>query len=240
MKLQQLLSYIRRAVDDYEMIKEGDKIAVGLSGGKDSVALLIGLKALQRFYPQKFELEAITVSLGFENMNFDSMINLCRELNVNYTIENTDIGNIIFNERKEKNPCSLCSKMRKGSLNDSAKTLGCNKIALGHNKDDVMQTFFLSLFYEGRINTFSPITYLDRKDLYSIRPLIYVPEKEVKGFINKCNIEIVKNPCPANGNTKREDMKNFIYSLMKDYPNVDDKIFGAIQRSNLNGWDKKH
>lgn len=210
MKLQKLLSYVRKAVEDYDMIKDGDKIAVGLSGGKDSIALLIALKSLQRFYPQKFELEVITVSLGFENMNFNSMIELCKNLEVNYTIENTNIGTIIFDERKEKNPCSLCSKMRKGALNDVAEKLGCNKIALGHNKDDVIQTFFLSLFYEGRINTFAPITYLDRKKLYSIRPLMYSREKDIKSFVNKSNIEIIKNQCPANGNTKREDMKNFI------------------------------
>lgn len=238
MKLQKLLSYVRRAVDDYAMIEDKDKIAVGLSGGKDSIALLIALKSLQRFYTKKFELEAITISLGFENMNFNPMIELCKNLDVNYTIEHTDIGTIIFDERKEKNPCSLCSKMRKGALNEVAEKLGCNKIALGHNKDDVIQTFFLSLFYEGRINTFAPITYLDRKKLYSIRPLMYLREKDIKSFINKSNIEIIKNPCPANGNTKREDMKNFIYEMEKNYSNFDEKIFGAIQRSKISGWDK--
>lgn len=238
MKLQKLLSYVRKAVEDYDMIKDGDKIAVGLSGGKDSIALLIALKSLQRFYPQKFELEVITVSLGFENMNFNSMIELCKNLEVNYTIENTNIGTIIFDERKEKNPCSLCSKMRKGALNDVAEKLGCNKIALGHNKDDVIQTFFLSLFYEGRINTFAPITYLDRKKLYSIRPLMYSREKDIKSFVNKSNIEIIKNQCPANGNTKREDMKNFIYQMEKNYTSFDEKIFGAIQRSKISGWNK--
>lgn len=238
MKLQKLLSYVRKAVDDYAMIEDKDKIAVGLSGGKDSIALLIALKSLQRFYTKKFELEAITISLGFENMNFNPMIELCKNLDVNYTIEHTDIGTIIFDERKEKNPCSLCSKMRKGALNEVAEKLGCNKIALGHNKDDVIQTFFLSLFYEGRINTFAPITYLDRKKLYSIRPLMYSQEKDIKSFINKSNIEIIKNPCPANGNTKREDMKNFIYEMEKKYNNFDEKIFGAIQRSKISGWDK--
>lgn len=238
MKLQKLLSYVRRAVDDYNMIEEGDNIAVGLSGGKDSISLLIALKSLQRFYPNKFKIEAITVSLGFKDTNFDDMVKLCKEIDVNYTIEYTDIGTIVFDERKEKNPCSLCAKMRKGALNDTAEKLGCNKIALGHNKDDVIETFFLSLFYEGRINTFAPITYLDRKKLYSIRPLMYVSEKDVRSFVNKNNIDIVKNSCPANGNTKREDIKNFIHDLQKSYNNIDEKIFGAIQRSQISGWKR--
>ncbi len=240
MKLQRLMSYVRRALDDYNMINTGDKIAVGLSGGKDSIALLMALKGIQRFYPNKFELEAITVSLGFENMDFSPMVKLCKEIDVQYTIETTDIGQIIFDERKESNPCSLCSKMRKGALNEAAKNHGCNKIALGHNKDDVIQTFLLSLFYEGRINTFSPVTYLDRMDLYSIRPLIYVREKEVKYYINKNNLQVIKNNCPANGNTKREEVKNLIYSLEKQYANLDEKVFGAIQRSGLSGWELKN
>lgn len=236
MDLQKLLGYIRKAIEDYNMIEEGDKIAIGLSGGKDSIALTVALKSLQRFYPKKFELEVITVSLGFENLDFSSMTELCNKLGLNYTIEHTSIGQIVFDERKEKNPCSLCSKLRKGALNNAAKKLNCNKVALGHNKDDVIQTFLLSLFYEGRINTFSPISFLDKKQIYLIRPLIYARDKDIKSFVKKDNIKIVNNPCPANGNTKREDIKNLIYRLEKDYDDLDNKIFGAIKRSQIQGW----
>lgn len=236
MKHQKLLSYVRRAVDDYHMIEEGDKIAVGISGGKDSLCLLIALKSLQRFYPKHFELEAITVSLGLAGAVYDDIEAFCKEIDVPYTLVKTDIGQIIFYERKEKNPCSLCAKMRKGALNDKADELGCNKVALGHNKDDVVETFFMSLFYEGRINTFSPVSYLDRKKLYSIRPLMYVPEQEAKSYITKNNIQIVKNPCLADGNTKREETKQLLAQLSKDYNNLQEKVFGAIQRSYLKGW----
>lgn len=241
MKLQRLLSYVRRAVDDYNMIEDGDRIAVGISGGKDSLALLQALKGLQRFYPKKFELEAITVSLGFDNFDLHNIKKMCDEIGVRYTVQNTDIGQIVFHERKEKNPCSLCSKMRKGALNDVAKELGCNKIALGHNKDDVIQTLLLCMFYEGRMYTFSPVSYLDRMDLYSIRPLIYVPEKEVISYSKKNELPVVKSPCPADGNTKREDMKQFINQLRNQYDNLDNRLFGAIQRSFIDGWNlKKH
>lgn len=241
MKLQRLLCYVRRAVDDYNMIEDGDRIAVGISGGKDSLALLQALKGLQRFYPKKFELEAITVSLGFDNFNLHNIKKMCDEIGVRYTVQNTDIGQIVFHERKEKNPCSLCSKMRKGALNDVAKELGCNKIALGHNKDDVIQTLLLCMFYEGRMYTFSPVSYLDRMDLYSIRPLIYVPEKEVISYSKKNELPVVKSPCPADGNTKREDMKQFINQLRNQYDNLDNHLFGAIQRSFIDGWNlKKH
>ena len=238
MKLQRLLSYVRRAVDDYNMIEEGDKIAVGVSGGKDSLCLLIALKTLQRFYPKHFEIEAITVSLGLPGAKYDDVRELCESIGVNYTVIETDIGQIIFYERKEKNPCSLCAKMRKGALNDAAEKLGCNKVALGHNKDDVIETFFMSLFYEGRINTFAPVSYLDRKKLYSIRPLMYVPEYEAKSFVTKSGINIVKNPCLVDGNTKRQETKEFIASISKNYDNLPEKVFGAIQRSYLKGWEK--
>lgn len=237
MKLQKLLSYVRRAVDDYHMIEEGDKICVGVSGGKDSLCLLIALKHLQRFYPKHFELEAITVSLGLPGAEYGDIQTFCDELGVNYTVVNTDIGKIIFDERKEKNPCSLCAKMRKGALNEMASKLGCNKIALGHNKDDVVETFFMSLFYEGRINCFAPVSYLDRMDLYSIRPLMYVPEYEARSFVVNSGIAIVKNPCLADGNTKREETKELLRELSKDYDNLQEKVFGAIQRSAIKGWN---
>lgn len=236
MKLQRLLSYVRRAVDDYNMIEENDKIAVGVSGGKDSLCLLIALKNLQRFYPKHFELEAITVSLGFPGAKYDDIRDFCKELGVNYTVIDTQIGEIIFEERKEKSPCSLCAKMRKGALNTAAEELSCNKVALGHNKDDVIETFFMSLFYEGRINCFSPVSYLDRMKLYSIRPLMYVPEYEVKSFIKKSGINIVKNPCPVDGETKRQETKELLLELSKKYNNLPEKVFGAIKRSDIKGW----
>lgn len=239
MNLQKLLSYVRRAVDDYNMITDGDKIAVGISGGKDSLTLLKALKALQRFYPEKFELEAVSVSLGFKGMDFSNVKHFCDELEVNYTIVETDIGEIIFNERKEKNPCSLCAKMRKGALNDMVEKLNCNKVALGHNKDDVIETLFMSLFYEGRIYSFSPVTFLDRKKIHSIRPLIYVPEKDVISFSKKESLPIVKNKCGVDGHTKREEIKKFVKQQVTAYDHFEEKIFGAIQRSEIQGWKRK-
>ena len=239
MKLQRLLSYVRRAVDDYNMIQSGDKIAIGISGGKDSLCTLVALSHLRRFYPNSFDIEAITVSLGLPGGDYSAVQSLCDELAVNYTVIETEIGKIIFDERKEKNPCSLCAKMRKGALNNEAERLGCNKIALGHNRDDVVETFFMSLFYEGRINTFAPVSFLERKKLYSIRPLMYVPEYEAKSFVAHAGIQTVKSPCPADGNTKRQEMRDLIKALSKDYDNLSAKVFGAIQRSAIEGWTKE-
>ena len=238
MDKRRLLSYIRKAVMDYDMIKDGDRIAVGISGGKDSLALLIGLKALQRFYPAKFELEAITVSLGLPNFDLSGVQKLCDDIGVRYTVIPTDIGEIIFDVRKEKNPCALCANMRRGAINTRAKELGCNKIALGHNKDDVVQTFFLSLFYEGRINTFAPVTYLDKTELHLIRPIMYAPEAEIVKFVQRENVPVVKSPCPVDGYTKREKIKNFIEEQSKEYPGLDEKVFGAIKRSDIRGWSQ--
>lgn len=236
MKIQQLLSYTRRAIQDYNMIEEGDKIAVGISAGKDSLALLLALRHLQYFYPKKFELEAITVSLGFDNFDLSKVQAFCKELGVPYTVYETEIGKIIFDERKESNPCSLCSKMRKGALNDKAKELGCNKIALGHNKDDINETLLMSLFYEGRIHTMSPVTYLERSELTVIRPLIYAPEKDIKYFAKKQGLPVVKSPCPADGVTRRETTKQLIYKLEKEIPMLSNHLFGAIERSEIDGW----
>lgn len=236
MKLQKLLSLVRKAVDDYNMIEDGDTVAVGLSGGKDSLAVLHALKSLQYFYPKKFELMAITVSLGFKDMDFSPAVSVCNELKVPFYLVKTDIGKIIFEDRKEKNPCSLCSKMRKGALHDEAVRQGANKIALGHNRDDCIQTLFMSLFYEGRIHTFSPVSYLDRKKLYNIRPLLYVPEADIRGFINKYGINVVKNKCPADGYTAREEIKGFIKEQARNYASFDEKIFTAIKNSKINGW----
>lgn len=236
MKLQQLLSLTRKAVDTYNMINDGDKIAVGISGGKDSLALLYALKGLQRFYPKKFEIEAITVSLGFDDFDLTNVENLCNELEVKYHIVNTDIGDIIFNQRKEKNPCSLCAKMRKGALNEEAVKLGCNKIALGHHREDIVETMLMSLFFEGRFYTFSPITYLDRMKLYSIRPLMYVSERDLVGFKNKYDLPVVKSPCPADGNTKREYMKNLLKNLNTENPGLTQRLYRAIEDSQIKGW----
>ncbi len=238
MKIQKLLSYVRCAVDDYNMIQDGDRIAIGVSGGKDSLAMIAALKSLQRFYPAKFELEAISVSLGFEGMDFSPIKKFCDEWEVNYTLVETDIGQIVFGERKEKNPCSLCAKMRKGALNDMVEKLGCNKIALGHNRDDIVETFLMALFYEGRVGCFAPVTYLDRKKITSIRPLAYVPEVDIIGFANKYSLPVVKNKCPADGNTKREEVKNMVKEYRKKFDHFDSKIFGAIQRADINGWGK--
>ena len=210
MTLQRVLSYVRRAVDDYHMIEDGDHIAVGISGGKDSLTLLYGLNGLMRFYPERFTIHAVTVDLGFQNLNLEKIQSLCQELNIDYTIVKTDIADIIFNQRKETNPCSLCAKMRKGALNEAIKKAGCNKVAYAHHKDDVVETMLMSLVFEGRIHTFNPVTYLDRMDLTVIRPLIYMNEADVVGFVNKFQIPVVKCPCPADGNTRREYIQNVL------------------------------
>ena len=233
--MQRILSYMRRAIDDYSMIEDGDKIAVGVSGGKDSVTLLMGLAALRRFYPKKFELEAITLDMGFEGADFSSIAELCKDIGVNYTVVKTDIKTVVFDIRKETNPCALCAKMRKGALNEKALELGCKKVALGHHNEDAIETFFLSLFYEGRLNCFSPVTYLDRKGVTLIRPLIYTPEKLVKSFTKNNNVPIVKSNCPADGNTKREKMKEFVASQHVEDKGFKERVFGAMARG-LDGW----
>ncbi len=194
--MQRILSYIRKAVDDYNMIKDNDKIAVGLSGGKDSITLLMGLKNLQRFYDKKFNLIAISINPGFEFFNSDFLKKTCENIEVQYVEEKSHIKEIVFDIRKEKNPCSLCANLRRGILNSTAIREGCNKIALGHNEDDVLETFFLNLLYGGNINTFSPISYMDRSKITLIRPLIYAPEKSIKTFIKKNNIEVMPKCCP--------------------------------------------
>ena len=235
MNLQKLLSYTRQAINDYNMINEGDKIAVGVSGGKDSLCLLTALAEMRRFYPYKYDIEAVTVSLGFDNQDYSGLQRFCRKLGVRYTIVNTQIGQIVFNERKEGNPCSLCAKMRKGALNNAAEELGCNKIALGHNKNDVIETFLMSLIFEGRISCFSPVSFLERKKLYSIRPLIYVTEYESKSYADSLGNITVKNPCPADGATKRQEIRELLRTLNKTYPNLNQRIFGAVTRA-LDDW----
>lgn len=236
MKLQRLMSLVRKAVDEYQLIEEGDRIAVGISGGKDSLALLYALSGLRRYYPKHFELEAVTVSLGFENFNLEPIRALCADLDVPYTVVETQIGEIIFQDRKEENPCSLCAKMRKGALNEKVKAMGCNKVAYAHHKDDVVETMLLSLIFEGRFYSFSPRTYLDRMDLTVIRPMIFVDEADVIGFQNKYYVPVTKNPCPADGKTKREYAKNLLAQLNRENPGVKERMFTAILSGNIHGW----
>ena len=237
MRLQQVLSYVRKAVDDYHMIEEGDKIAVGISGGKDSLTLLYALHALRRFYPKHFDIHAVTVDLGFGNLDLSRIESICAdELQIPYTIVKTDIANIIFEQRKETNPCSLCAKMRKGALNEAIKKEGCNKVAYAHHKDDVVETMLMSLIYEGRFHTFSPVTYLDRMDLTVVRPLMYMNEADVIGFVNKNQVPVVKSPCPADGYTKREYVKQLLKKLNQENPGVKERMFTAIQDGNMTGW----
>ena len=240
MKLQRLLSLTRQAVDDYALIDSGDKIAVGISGGKDSLTLLYALHGLKRFYPKEFELSAITVDLGFENFDLSPVRSLCSELSVPFTVVPTDIGKILFETRKESNPCALCAKMRKGALNETAKQLGCNKIAYAHHRDDLIETMLLSLIYEGRFYAFSPKTFLDRTELTVIRPMIYVSEADVIGFKNRFSLPVCKNPCPVDGKTKREYVKQLTKQLNLQAPGVKERLFHAITEGNIEGWpDKK-
>ncbi len=238
MKLQQLLSYTRKAVDDYRMIEDGDRIAIGVSGGKDSLTMLYALSGLRRFYPRKFELEAITVNMGFKELDFTAVASLCEKLEINYTIVESEIAEIVFEHRKESNPCSLCAKMRKGAFNTKAKELGCNKEAYAHHYDDVIETLLMSLIYEGRIHCFSPVTYLDRSDITLIRPLIYVEEADIKGFRNAYQLPVVKNPCPVDGYTKREYIKQLIKTLGAESPGLRERLFHAVQNSGIQGWNK--
>ena len=227
--MKKILGPLRRAVEKYEMIRPGERIAVGLSGGKDSTALLVAMKRFQYFSPVPFELEGITLDMGFGGMDFEPLVQLCAELDIPYTIKKTQIGPIVFEARQEKNPCALCARMKRGALHDLAIERGCRKIALGHHADDAIETFFLSLFYEGRINTFSPVTYLDRKDITLIRPLIFVKEKDIIYNPEIKELPVIKSTCPADGHTKREDMKDMMKELRKTIPELDDRILKAIQ-----------
>jgi tRNA(Ile)-lysidine synthase TilS/MesJ len=234
--IKRVLSYTRRAVDDYEMIRPGDRIAVGVSAGKDSLTLLCALSELRRFYPVPFELCAITIDMGFEGMDLSGVEALCKELGVEYHIVPTQISKVIFDVRKEKNPCSLCAKMRRGALHSAAKEHGCNKVALGHHFDDVVETFMLNLFFEGRLGCFQPVTYLSRMDITLIRPMIYMPEKDVRYFASKAELPVVSSPCPADKNTEREEMKQLLSKLERENKGLRYRIFGAIQRGEIDGF----
>ena len=235
--MQNILGNIRKAIQDFSMINEGDKIAIGLSGGKDSLALLYSLANLRKFYEKHFELMAITIDAGFDGFDTTNLMKICEELDVEYIVYKSDIKEIVFDIRKEKNPCSLCANLRRGMLNSVAKENGCNKVALGHHQDDVIETLLMSLFYEGHIHTFSPVTYLSRKDITIIRPMIYLTENEIKKWIKDMNLITMKKCCEADGFTTREEIKNFIQDYTKKIPYFKSNLFGAVKRSNINGWN---
>ena len=237
--MQRILSYMRKAIEEYNMIEKNDKIAICLSGGKDSITLLHAFKALQRFYPKKFELIAISINPGFEFFDTTLLQNLCDNLEIPLFIEKTHAKEIVFDIRKEKNPCSLCANLRRGAINSVAVREGCNKIALGHNQDDVLETFLLNLFYTGSIGTFSPVSHMDRTGITLIIPLVYTPEKETKRFVKKNNLTVMPKVCPMDGTSKREDMRLMIFSLQKNIPMIRANLFGAIQR-NLPDWKVKN
>ena len=235
--LNEFTGTVRRAVDDYHMIIAGDTVAVGVSGGKDSLLLLLALDHLRSFYPEPFQLEAITIELGFESMDFSPVASLCAERDIPYTCLKTDIKEIVFDVRQEENPCSLCAKMRRGALNDAIRERGISKLALGHHFDDAVETFLLSLLFEGRLSCFRPVTYLDRSGVTQIRPLIYAGEKKIASLAEALKLPVVDNPCPMDKTSKRHEVKNLLRMLSTDYPDMKSKVFGAMQRLPLPGWE---
>lgn len=239
MQLQRLLSLVRQAIDDYQLIDAGDTIAVGVSGGKDSLVLLTALYHLQRFYPKTFTIQAITVNTGFPDFDLSPVCHYCKELAIPYTIIDTDIARIVFDERRESNPCSLCAKLRKGAFNQKALELGCNKIAYAHHRDDLINTLFMSMIYEGNIHTISPKTNLDRTGLTLIRPLIYVQEADIIGFQHKYSLPVCKNPCPADKKTSREYVNNLTKQLNRENPGVKDRIFHGILNARFDDWPER-
>ena len=237
--LNEFTGTVRRAVDDYDMIQEGDKVAVGVSGGKDSMLLLLALNHLKSFYPKPFELSAVTIELGFEGMDFTPVKDMCAELDIPYACLKTDIKEIVFDVRKEDNPCSLCAKMRRGALNDYLRQNGIGKLALGHHFDDAVETFMMSLLFEGRISCFRPVTYLDRSGITQIRPLVYCGEQKIANLAAQLNVPVVENPCPQDKASKRWEIKQMLKTMSADYPDMKSKIFGAMQRQPLPGWQPK-
>lgn len=237
--MKRIVSRVRKAVEDYDMIENGDRIAVGVSGGKDSLVLLGALASLSRYYPKKFTVVGLTLDMGYK-LDYSGIKKYCDELGVEYIVKETDIAEVVFDYRKEENPCSLCSKLRRGALNDLAIEHGCKRVALGHHNDDVLETFLLSLLYEGRINCFTPVTYLDRTDLYSIRPMIYVRECDIKSVANRLELPVVKSNCPADGKTKREEIKNILQTLDKSVnAGLKKRLFTAIQTGGIDGWHRE-
>ena len=236
--MQKLTGLVRRCVQDFEMIQPGDKVAVGVSGGKDSVALLVLLAELKKYDPSVFQLEAITIDMGL-GMDYSPIAQLCERLEIPFTRVETQISPVVFDYRKEKNPCSMCSKMRRGALNETLLAKGFNKLALGHHYDDAVETFMMSLIYEGRISCFQPVTYLDRTGITQIRPMLYIPEKTLAHFVEVQNLPVITNRCPVDKHTKREEIKELVYNLCATYPDLKDRIFGAMQRLPLPEWGPK-
>ena len=237
-EMKRMLSFVRRAVDDYNMIEEGDRIAVGVSGGKDSLTLLAVMAALKRFYPKKFEVVGITIDMGFEGSDFSPVEEYCKELGVEYFVVKTEIAKIIIDVRKESNPCSLCAKMRRGSLHAAAQEAGCNKVALGHHYDDAVETFMMNLFFEGRLGCFSPVTYLSNRKIKLIRPMIYAQEKDVQYFTRRQTLPVITSLCPEDHATERENMKNLLASLERENKGVKHRIFNAMCKGEIDGFKK--
>lgn len=234
--MQKLMGLVRRCVDDYDMIAQGDRIAVGVSGGKDSLVLLELLAGLRQYHPKEFTVEALTIDMGL-GMDYSGVQAMCDRLEVPYTIVKTEIAPIIFDYRKEKNPCSMCSKMRRGALNQALLDKGMNKLALGHHFDDAVETFVMSLLFEGRISCFQPVTNLDRTGIIQIRPMLYIHERTVDHFATRMNLPVVENRCPVDKQTKREEVKKLIFELSATYPDLRERIFGAMQRFPLPEWE---
>ncbi len=239
--MQKILGYMRKAIQEFDLLQDGDRVAVGVSGGKDSLVLLKGLVMLKRFIGIDYDVVAITLDPGFNGEwgNYDLVQRMCDEMGIQYVLKRTQIGEIIFNVRKESNPCSLCARMRRGALHDAAKEYGCNKIALGHHYDDAVETFVMNLFNEGRLGCFSPKSYLSRKDLTLIRPLVFAPEREVRKTCTKSNLAVVKSKCPADGYTSRQKTKEFLRAMEKESDGFTYRIFGAMRRAGLDGWGYK-
>ncbi len=236
--MQQILGYMRKAIIDYKMIEDGDRIAVGVSGGKDSVALLTGLARLRNFIGIQYELVAITLDPCFDQVKTDytPIAELCRQFGIEYVLKETNIGPVIFKIREESSPCSLCARMRRGALHDVAKEHGCNKIALGHHWDDAVETFYMNLFIEARLGCFSPVTYLSRKDVTVIRPLVLAPEADIRRAVNRVGLPVVKSRCPVDGATQRQKTKDYLNDLEKINPGVKKRLFGAMVRGHISGW----
>ena len=237
-EMKRLLSFVRRAADDYAMIEDGDRICVGVSGGKDSLALLEVLAEMRRFYPKKYEVFAVTIDMGFEGSDFSEIAEFCKRINVEHKVVKTEIAKIIFDVRKESNPCSLCAKMRRGSLHAAAQEFSCNKVALGHHYNDAVETFMMNLFFEGRLGCFSPVTYLSNRDITLIRPLIYAQEKDILYFMRKRTLPVMKSLCPEDRNTERENMKQLLTELEKNNKGLQHRIFTAMCRSEIDGFKK--
>lgn len=236
--MQRVLGYMRKAIQEFDLIQDGDRIAVGVSGGKDSVALLVGLARLRRFIGIDYSLTAITLDPQFHGVpgDYSAIGKICEELEIPYVVKKTQIGEIVFDARQETNPCSLCARMRRGALHDAAKEAGCNKIALGHHYNDVIETFMMNLFNEGRLGCFSPKSYLSRKDLWMIRPLVFAPEKEIRRAVERTGLPVVKSKCPADGHTQRQVMKEFLAQKERESSGFQYRVFGALRRSGLDGW----